>query len=123
MNGIILVFGYVQAVVFALLIGYSLYLLVSSKIVAQAWQEDFEKHKWEVNDILTQREKEERILIEDLTRRPPKEWTLADFENLVKNNPDQYHIRFTMLDGTKIDLDKRGVNNLDPLGKRDPYTL
>jgi hypothetical protein len=90
--------------------GVSFYAWFSRRITDRDWESDFAGFR-----------KETVLMIDEKTRRPPKEWVLEDFERLVDQNPDKFHVRFIMLDGTKVEIDRKGFARGGEDRKRDPY--
>ncbi|MDR1249000.1 MAG: hypothetical protein LBK63_06830 [Treponema sp.] len=61
-------------------------------------------------------------MIHTLTRRPPREWVIEDFERLADEHPDKFHIQFILQDGTKVLLERKGFARPgEQEHKKDPY--
>jgi hypothetical protein len=102
--------------------GFSFYSWFKSRISETLWEKDFERFQ----NSLYQKHKEDMDkcfdMINTLTRRQPKEWVLEDFERLVDEHPDKFHIEFIMTDGTKVMMDRKGFAvRGDAERRRDPY--
>jgi hypothetical protein len=102
--------------------GFSFYAWFKSRISDTLWEKDFELFQNRLYQKLRDQLKEQTDLIRELTRRPPKEWVLEDFEKLVDEHPDKFHIQFVMTDGTKVMMNRKGFTVRGEAERRkDPY--
>jgi hypothetical protein len=102
--------------------GFSFYAWFKGRVSETLWEKDLELFQ----NRLYQQHKEDMDkcfdMINTLTRRPPKEWVLEDFERLADEHPDKFHIQFVMLDGTKALLERKGFSRPgEAERRRDPY--
>jgi hypothetical protein len=102
--------------------GFSFYAWFKGRVSETLWGKDLERFQNTVAQKFKDQMAAQIDMINTLTRRPPKEWVLEDFEKLVDEHPDKFHIEFIMTDGTKVMMDRKGFTvRGEAERRRDPY--
>jgi hypothetical protein len=102
--------------------GFSFYAWFSNRFKEKEWNKDFAVYRKDLVAYAEDQFANHIRMIDEKTRRPPKEWTLADFQQLMDESPNKFHIRFIMQDGTKVELDRNGFALPGERDlKKDPY--